>query len=64
MGITLQLFFFNRANKQYYKEHSLPCKANFIFVIDICQNSINSGFLNSILESLKYSISNIYKNFP
>ena len=46
------------ANKQYYKEHSLPCKANFIFVIDICQNSINSGFLNSILESLKYSISN------
>ena len=46
------------ANKQYYKDHSNPCKANFIFVIDICQNSFNSGFLNSILESLKYSISN------
>ena len=51
-------------NKQYYKDNAFPCKANYIFVIDICQNSINSGFLNSILESLKYAISNeIFYNY-
>ena len=46
------------ANKQYWKNGKNPTKAFFMFLIETSLSSINNGYLNAIIESIKDIINN------
>ena len=46
------------ANKDYWKNNKSPIKAFFIFLIETSLSSINNGYLNAIIESIKDVINN------
>ena len=51
-------------NKTYWKTNIVPYKPNYIFVIDVSNSSIKSGFLTSIINSIKDAINNeIFFNY-
>ena len=51
-------------NKTYWKTNIVPYKPNYIFVIDVSNSSIKSGFLSSVVNSIKDAVNNeIFFNY-
>lgn len=47
-------------NKQYWKTNKTPTEAFFIFIIETSMSAVQSGFLSSVLESIKDVVANNY----